>query len=79
MTTTQKHWFRRGQGGYGYIPQTWQGWISVVGFLAILTATVVLTQNAMGESTNAQSTAFVIAAVEIMGFMMFVRRNADKK
>ena len=79
MQANPKPWFKRQQIGFGYAPQTWQGWLSVAIFLGILAVSVPLAQSLGTDETAGRNGAFVVAAVEIMGFMIFVRRNADKK
>lgn len=32
----QKYWFKRRRYGYGWIPATWQGWTTLLIFLAII-------------------------------------------
>lgn len=38
MTKSQenKYWFKRRRYGFGWIPSTWQGWLSLVIMLAII-------------------------------------------
>jgi hypothetical protein len=71
-----KYWFRRGASGLGHFPQTWQGWLSLVGFAGVLATTVLVLQARLGDSTRAQSVVLLVAAVEIMAFMGFVRRRS---
>ncbi len=79
MNAASKPWFRRKKIGFGYAPQTWQGWASIVAFLGLLGASVSFAQTLGADEAAGRNGAFVVAAVEIMGFMIFVRRNADKK
>jgi len=78
VSAVSKAWFRRKRIGFGYTPQTWQGWVSVAVFLAILAATVTVAESLGADETSGRNGAFVIAAIEIMGFMIFVRRHTDK-
>lgn len=32
----RSYWFKRRRYGYGWTPVTWQGWLSVIGFLAVV-------------------------------------------
>lgn len=32
----QKHWFKRRRYGFGWTPITWQGWLSILIFLAVV-------------------------------------------
>lgn len=79
MNAASKPWFRRKKIGFGYTPQTWQGWASLVAFLGLLAVSVTLAEGLGANEAAGRNGAFVVAAVEIMGFMIFVRRNADKK
>ena len=78
MQADPKPWFRRQQVGFGFMPQTWQGWLSVAVFLGILAASVQFAQTLGTSEASGRNGAFVVAAIEIMGFMIFVRRNSDK-
>ncbi len=69
-------WFRRGPRGLGHIPQTWQGWAGVGVFVLILVCSVEIMQAFLAEAERGQSIVFVVAAIEIMAFMKFVRRRA---
>ncbi len=74
-----KKWFRRGRGGLGHLPQTWQGWVCLAAFLALLGGTVMIIQTVWGEHPQAQGVAFVVAAFEIMGFMRFIRQHSEPR
>jgi hypothetical protein len=73
LAAADKPWFKRGRAGVGYRPQTWQGWASLTAFLVVLAGSVELVQAILGEDRRGQSIAFIVAAVEIMGFMKFMR------
>jgi hypothetical protein len=77
VIVSDKIWFKRGRAGVGYRPQTWQGWASLVGFLTVLAGSVELLQWWLGEDTRGQSVTFIVAAVEILGFMKFIRGRAE--
>lgn len=32
MAETKKYWFKRRRFGYGWIPTTWQGWLTIIVF-----------------------------------------------
>lgn len=32
----QKYWFKRRRYGYGWLPVTWQGWLTIIVFLAVV-------------------------------------------
>lgn len=76
MNETNRAWFRRGKGGLGHVPQTWQGWVSLGLFIAVLLASVAIIERLMVETERGQGIVFVIAAVEIMIFLKFVRRRS---
>ena len=79
MSASHKHWFKRGAGGLGHLPQTWQGWASLSVFLALLTATVFVIGTFWGDHPQAQAVTFIVAAVEIMGFLRFVRAHSKTR
>jgi len=58
------------------MPQTWQGWVSLAVFLGILAVTVAVSQQLGADESSGRNGAFLVAAIEIMGFMIFVRRHA---
>ncbi|MBY0509636.1 MAG: hypothetical protein K2P94_05735 [Rhodospirillaceae bacterium] len=74
---SDKFWFRRGRAGIGYRPQTWQGWASLAAFLVLLGGSVELVQWWLGDDTRGRTVVFVVAAVEILGFMKFLRGRAE--
>jgi hypothetical protein len=77
LATDGKAWFTRGRAGVGYRPQTWQGWVSLAAFVVVLGGSVEGIQAMLGEDARGQSIAFIVAAVEIMGFMKFIRGRVD--
>ena len=72
-----RHWFKRKRIGFGYTPQTWQGWVSILVFLGILAVSVPVAESFGADETSGRNGAFVVAALEIMGFMIFVRRHSQ--
>jgi hypothetical protein len=78
VSAVPKPWFRRKRIGFGVTPQTWQGWVSVALFLGILAISVTVAESWGADETSGRNGAFVIAALEIMGFMIFVRRHTEK-
>jgi len=72
-------WFRRKRIGFGYTPQTWQGWVSILVFLGILAVSVPVAESLGADETSGRNGAFVVAALEIMGFMIFVRRHTQSE
>ncbi len=72
-------WFKRKKIGFGYSPQTWQGWLCTFAFAGLLAGSVLIVQDWGKDETSGRNGAFVVAAVEIMGFMIFVKRNTGEK
>jgi hypothetical protein len=79
VSASHKHWFRRGRGGLGHFPQTWQGWVSLAAFLVVLSGTVLVIGGFWGDHPQAQAVTFVVAAFEIMGFLRFVRAHSESR
>jgi len=77
VTASDKTWFKRGRGGVGVWPHAWQGWVCLAVFLVVLGGSVELAQALLRETGQGQIAAFIIAAIEIMGFMKFTRSRAD--
>ncbi|CAN5821964.1 hypothetical protein BH23ACT12_BH23ACT12_02360 [soil metagenome] len=40
MDTPTKYWFKRWRYGWGFTPVTWQGWVTVVGYIAVVIALI---------------------------------------
>jgi hypothetical protein len=59
------------------MPQTWQGWAVVAGFITVLCGSVLAIQRLLGDTGESQGLIFVVAAIEIMGFMAFVRKRSQ--
>ncbi len=74
---SEKIWFKRGRAGVGYRPRNWQGWASLVAFLVLLGGSVELVQWWLGDDTRARTVVFVVAAIEHLGFMKFIRGRAE--
>ena len=77
MHAGEKTWFRAGKGGIGHLPQTWQGWVSIAAFISALITSVEIVQALAGDTARGQSVAFVVAAIEIMAFLSFVRKRSQ--
>ncbi len=77
VNVTEKLWFKRGRAGVGYRPQTWQGWASLAAFLVLLGGSVELLKWWLGDESRAQAVTLIVAAVEILGFMKFIRGRAE--
>lgn len=77
VNVAEKLWFKRGKAGVGYRPQTWQGWASLAAFLVLLGGSVELLKWWLGDSTRTQAVTFIVAAVEILGFMKFMRGRVE--
>jgi hypothetical protein len=71
-----KAWFKRGASGLGIYPQTWQGWACLGAFLVILMISVQAVESLLPEG-HLRGAAFIVAAIEIMAFMAFARRQAE--
>lgn len=58
--TDKKYWFKRRRYGYGWIPVTWQGWLSLAVFIAaaIVTAYAALPPKPQ-QPTSSQLTVFL--------------------
>ena len=58
--TDKKYWFKRRRFGWGWVPVTWQGWLSVIVFIgaAVGTAYAVLPPKPQ-QPTSGQLTVFL--------------------
>lgn len=55
-------WFKRRRYGYGWTPVTWQGWVTVVGFLTVVLVVAPLAASAESEGVRWLYLNFVFAA-----------------
>lgn len=77
MGAAENKWFRRGSKGLGHFPRTWQGWASLAAFMVVLAESVEIMQTYMAENGAGQGIVWVVAALEIIAFMGFVRRHSQ--
>ena len=50
----RNYWFKRRRYGYGWTPVTWQGWVSVLLFLAIALLGAIVLQNAPRNTLSSE-------------------------
>lgn len=79
-TTNKEHdyWFKRRRYGWGWTPVRWQGWLTVLIFIAII---IFISQQAPAESdiTNEQQTRFMLSAIGvILGTYVISRLTGPK-
>jgi hypothetical protein len=71
-----QHWFKPKSFGYGATPTTWQGWVAVVAFVAIV---VGLSMVILGDSPDLAAWvvwALVVGAMTV-AFVAFTKRKTN--
>ncbi len=79
MSNSTKYWFKRRRYGYGWVPVTWQGWLTVAGFIgALLGAAYIVKDAPDDEITREVGLFFLIVAVAIFGLLGICKAKAPK-
>lgn len=65
-TQSKELWFKRRRYGYGWTPVTWQGWVTVVGFLAVVLIIAPLAEAAESDGVRWVYLNFIFAALMLL-------------
>lgn len=79
--TPNKLWFKRRRYGWGWTPVTWQGWLSVVIFLAIVVSCIVTLPFKPHEPTSGQillALIYIGSAILILLGVSFMKGPSPK-
>jgi len=77
-----QYWFKPKTHGYGATPTTWQGWVAIAGYVAVMLAlTLPLAawpaDLPAGPRAWQIATWLLMAAVLTLGFIRFARAKTD--
>jgi hypothetical protein len=73
-----QYWFRPKQYGYGATPITWEGWVLVLGFAALMAVSVVVMNRFAGVANPAGWLIWaVVVAGGVLWLVQFSRRRTD--
>lgn len=78
---SEKLWFKRRRYGWGWTPVTWQGWLCVVIFLAVIVSSVYTIPMKPNEPTTGQILLFsmyVGSAILILLGVSFMKGPSPK-
>jgi len=71
MKDTKKYWFKRRLYGFGWTPTCWQGWATVIVFLAIFVGgKSILKDDFATTFSNESNLYFVILLIAIIGLVI---------
>lgn len=67
MVQNEKYWFKRRRYGWGWTPVRWQGWLTLVAFLAVAIATpfVVFPPSPQDPTTGQMAVFFGVLVLDI--------------
>jgi hypothetical protein len=73
-----QYWFRPKRYGYGATPTTWEGWAIVLGFAALMTASVIVMNRFAGVANPAGWLIWaVVVAAGVLWLVQLSRRRTD--
>ena len=73
-----KPWFIATMGGYGSMPNTWQGLAATAGYLLTIFMTRPVLRRLFGISITTAIASPVIMLLLTVGFMLFARMKTDR-
>ena len=77
----QTYWFKRRRYGYGWTPVTWQGWLAVVVFLAIVLSSASILEAAERNTYSSDMLlyyALIAVAVLLLLAISFIKGPSPK-
>ena len=73
-----QYWFRPKRYGYGATPITWEGWVLVLGFAALMAASVVVMNRFAGVANPVGWLIWAaVVAAGVLWLVQFSRRRTD--
>lgn len=73
-----KPWFIATMGGYGSMPNTWQGFASTLAYLVSIGVTRPVVRAIFGRTITTAVTVPVVMLLLTIGFMIFARVKTDR-
>ena len=79
MKKTSDHWFKRKRYGYGWVPATWQGWLILAVYVAVIAgAGPFLLHDADRDLPRGLIRYYAFVFPSAFVFILIVRRKAPK-
>ncbi len=79
MGNKTKYWFKRRRYGYGWVPVTWQGWLTVGGFIAILVGNSYTIKDVPDNEITKEVWLFLsVIVIAIFGLLGICKAKAPK-
>lgn len=69
---SSKYWFKRRRYGLGWIPVTWQGWLTVVVFLVIVIGGAFLLPPKNSKNASAAVVLYILAVLAALNFFIAI-------
>lgn len=77
MNSTQRYWFPAKRYGWGWgVPQTWQGWLVLTSYLAVVLAPAVLLD---GDGGGVATLVAVVVATPLLVWVCFLKGEPPGK
>jgi len=71
MSSTPRYWFPAKRYGWGWgVPQAWQGWLVLIGFVAVLLAPSILFD---GEAADVATLVATVVACPLLLWVCFLK------
>jgi cytochrome b len=71
---TPPYWFKRQRYGWGWMPVTWQAWLSLLGYLCVMAVNVFILVNAEGGDLGTQIGLFclvILTSTTTLGWITY--------
>jgi hypothetical protein len=76
---TKRYWFKRRRYGYGYMPVTWEGWLAVTAYVAIVVVLVPAFLDAPEETAGREAGFFFLFLAAATACLLMVSvKNGPK-
>lgn len=70
---SKSYWFKRRRFGWGWVPVTWQGWVVVLGWMALMIGAALVLADPSGDRRfSAEAAVFSMFAVVVTAALIRV-------
>lgn len=76
--TNKNWWFKRKRYGYGWVPVTWQGWLTVAIFVAVISVPAAFIEYQKTESVLWMSLYLIFVLVVSLALVIISYRKGPK-
>ncbi len=74
----QKYWFKAKLYGWGWTPARWQGWVTLLVFVALIVANGIIIGDEV-ETTGAPPLWFIVKTVALVAILLYICYKTGEK